>query len=71
MCFDQDTAMQPHIKVGRARIVKGDALVEENMRQVWSQAIGEDGTLDVVFSAIGMQYQTRSRAASSTYTGSG
>jgi hypothetical protein len=58
-CFDQDTAMQPHIKAGRARLVKGNALVEEDMRRVWSEAIGDDGTLDLILSTIGMNNQIR------------
>jgi len=50
--FDNDAAIQEHIKAGRARLLKGDTLVKEDVNRAWEEA-GKIGPVDVVLFTIG------------------
>jgi len=39
--FDNDEAIQTHVKSGKARLIKGDGLVLEDVRKVWAEASKE------------------------------
>jgi len=54
-CFDQDTTLQNHIQSGRARILKGDATVADDVRKAWVEAgRGErEGEVDLLLFTIG------------------
>nr|GAT59774.1 predicted protein [Mycena chlorophos] len=47
--FDEDEKMQHYIRSGRARLVQGDALKEEDVRRAWEAA----GTVDTVLFTVG------------------
>ncbi|TFK36425.1 hypothetical protein BDQ12DRAFT_686871 [Crucibulum laeve] len=50
--FNKDETIQPYIKSGKARLVKGDALVIEDVRRSWEEA-GKDGKVDVLLFTVG------------------
>lgn len=60
-CFDNDEDIQAFVKRGKARIVKGDALVKEDVRRGWEiagQAVPGsppelDGQVDVLLFTVG------------------
>ncbi|EJD06264.1 uncharacterized protein FOMMEDRAFT_18409 [Fomitiporia mediterranea MF3/22] len=53
-CFDSDESIKPYIASGKARLVQGDALKEEDVSQAWEAASeGDDGPLDVVLFSVG------------------
>lgn len=60
-CFDNDEDIQGFVKQGKVRIVKGDALVKEEVRRGWEVA-GQtvpgsspesDGQVDVLLFTVG------------------
>jgi hypothetical protein len=36
--FDKDEAIQEYVKSGKARLIKGDALVKDDCKKVWEEA---------------------------------
>lgn len=55
--FDTDTSIQPFISSGKAHIVKGDALVKEDVAKAWNEAISRDesaGRVDYLLFTLGM-----------------
>ncbi|KAI5117118.1 hypothetical protein M0805_003670 [Coniferiporia weirii] len=53
-CFDTDETIKPYIASGKARIVSGDALKEEDNRRAWELASeGGDSGVDVVLFTVG------------------
>jgi hypothetical protein len=54
--FDEDSNVQKYVKSGHARLVKGDALVEADVRRGWEQA-GKggpiEGAVDFLLSTVG------------------
>ncbi|KDR80438.1 hypothetical protein GALMADRAFT_92851 [Galerina marginata CBS 339.88] len=50
--FDNDEAIQKHVKSGKARLIKGDALVIEDVRSLWAEA-GKDAPVDLVLFTVG------------------
>ncbi|KAI5117789.1 hypothetical protein M0805_002176 [Coniferiporia weirii] len=53
-CFDKDEHIQPYIASGKARIVPGNALEEEDVRRAWKVAgEGDDSAVDIVIFSIG------------------
>ncbi|KAF9557125.1 hypothetical protein CPC08DRAFT_65758 [Agrocybe pediades] len=47
--FDEDTEIQRHVASGKARLLKGDALVKEDVQRAWDEA----GTVDVLLFTVG------------------
>lgn len=50
--FDGDEDIQKHVKSGKARLLKGDALVEEDVRNAWNEATKES-PVDLVIFTVG------------------
>jgi len=50
--FDNDEAIQKHIKSGKARLIKGDALVVEDVRNLWAEA-SKEAPVDLVLFTVG------------------
>ncbi|KAG8925002.1 hypothetical protein FRC01_010811 [Tulasnella sp. 417] len=50
--FDDDAEMKPFIESGKAKLIKGDALVQEDVRTTWTEA-NADGPVDVVLLTVG------------------
>ncbi|KAG8943584.1 hypothetical protein FRC04_002813 [Tulasnella sp. 424] len=51
--FDEDVEMQPFVKSGQAKLVKGDALVQEDVRTAWTEANADGVPVDVVLLSVG------------------
>jgi len=52
--FDKDEVIQGYVKSGKARLVKGDCLVQEDVKRVWEEAAkGEGGGVDVLLFTLG------------------
>jgi len=51
--FDKDEAVQGYVKPGKAHLVKGDGLVEEDVKRAWGES-GKDRTVDTVLFTVGM-----------------
>jgi len=47
--FDQDGTIQGYVNSGKARLIRGDALVEDDVRQAWSEAEKGDDNRPVDF----------------------
>ena len=45
--------MKSHVASGKARLVQGDALNEEDVRRAWAVASEGDGPLDLVLFTVG------------------
>ena len=52
-CFDTDESIKSHVASGKARLVQGDALNEEDVRRAWAVASEGDGPLDLVLFTVG------------------
>lgn len=50
--FDKDETIQKYIKAGNAHLVKGDALVEQDVQQAWQEA-SKHGNVDLVLFTVG------------------
>ncbi|PPR02059.1 hypothetical protein CVT24_011158 [Panaeolus cyanescens] len=50
--FDEDSEIQTYVKSGQARLVKGDALSPEDMKNLWSEATKER-PIDVILFTVG------------------
>ncbi|RXW12029.1 hypothetical protein EST38_g13826 [Candolleomyces aberdarensis] len=50
--FDNDATIQEHVKSGKARLVKGDAMNIEDVKVAWSEA-GRDKPVDLLLSTVG------------------
>ncbi|KAG8886983.1 hypothetical protein FRB98_000707 [Tulasnella sp. 332] len=50
--FDEDAVMKPFVDSGSAKLVKGDALVEGDVRMAWIEATS-GGPIDVVIFSVG------------------
>ncbi|KIO31430.1 hypothetical protein M407DRAFT_133477 [Tulasnella calospora MUT 4182] len=46
--FEDDADMQPFVKSGQAKLVKGDALVEDDVRTAWIEANADGVPVDTV-----------------------
>ncbi|OSX65658.1 hypothetical protein POSPLADRAFT_1179402 [Postia placenta MAD-698-R-SB12] len=53
--FDEDTTIQKYVTTGKAHLVKGDALVVDDVRRAWqtAQAAGVDRGVDLVIFTVG------------------
>ncbi|KAG8995322.1 hypothetical protein FRB90_000209 [Tulasnella sp. 427] len=51
--FDEDAEMQQFVKSGRAKLIKGDALVEDDVRKTWNEANADAIPVDVVLFTVG------------------
>ncbi|KAE9394886.1 hypothetical protein BT96DRAFT_998115 [Gymnopus androsaceus JB14] len=50
--FDSDEIIQSYVRSGQAHLIKGNALVESDMKRAWDEALTH-GVVDLVFSSIG------------------
>lgn len=50
--FDNDEEILKHVKTGKAQLVKGDALVTEDVRRVWEKAT-EEAPVDLALFTVG------------------
>jgi len=50
--FDADEAIQKYVQTGHVRLVKGDALVIEDVRNAWAEA-SKDKPVDLLLFTIG------------------
>jgi len=50
--FDKDEAVQGYVKSGKARLVQGDGLVQEDVRRAWEES-GKDQPVDTVLFTVG------------------
>ena len=57
--FDNDEGMQPHVKSGRAQLVRGDTLVLGDVRYVWGKATDYGRVVDYVVFTTGKSSSTR------------
>lgn len=55
--FDEDVEIQPFVKSGQAKLVKGDALVQEDVRTAWTEANADGVPVDVVLLSVGKSAQ--------------
>jgi len=52
--FDGDEVIQEYVKSGKARLVKGDCLVQEDVKRAWDEAAkGDGGSVDVLIFTLG------------------
>ncbi|KIO24806.1 hypothetical protein M407DRAFT_76466 [Tulasnella calospora MUT 4182] len=51
--FDDDAEMQPFIKSGQAKLIKGDALVQDDARTTWTEANADGVPVEVVLLTVG------------------
>ena len=59
--FEKDPAMAPHIASGKARLVQGDAMKEEDVKRAWASACpatsgsspSDEGQVDLLLITIG------------------
>ena len=52
--FDTNSAIQKYVSSGTARLIKGDALVREDVEQAWKEAAGkENKPVDVLLFTVG------------------
>ncbi|KAK7455292.1 hypothetical protein VKT23_011165 [Stygiomarasmius scandens] len=53
--FDADETIQEYIKSGKAILVKGDALVEQDVKRAWEEAAshGPEGKVDLLLFTVG------------------
>jgi hypothetical protein len=58
--FDNDERMQPHVESGRAQLVQGDALVQDDVKTVWEKATDYGRAVDYVVFTIGKLGFTKS-----------
>jgi hypothetical protein len=52
--FDNDADLQPFLSNGKARIVKGDALVKNDVVRTWSEATRDSTPVDYLLFTPGM-----------------
>ena len=59
--FDNDELIQPHVKSGKARLVKGDALSIEDVARGWAEAqsASESHRVDAVLFTVGERIDIR------------
>ena len=50
--FDNDEVVQGYIKSGKARLVKGDGLVKDDVKRAWEES-GRDRPVDTVVFTVG------------------
>ena len=50
--FGEDEEIAKYVKTGKAQLVKGDALVAEDVRQAWAKA-SEEAPVDLVLFTVG------------------
>lgn len=55
--FDEDEVVQGYVKSGKARLVKGDALVKDDVKRAWEES-GRDRSVDTVLFSIGKTSNT-------------
>jgi NAD(P)-dependent dehydrogenase (short-subunit alcohol dehydrogenase family) len=51
--FDNDNTIQEYVKSGIAKLVKGDATVEEQVRNVWRVALEDGKGVDTILFTLG------------------
>jgi hypothetical protein len=56
--FDNDADLQPFLSSGKARIVKGDALVKNDVIRTWSEATKDSKLVDYLLFTPGMHVLT-------------
>jgi len=50
--FDNDEVVQSYVKSGKARLVKGDGLVKDDVKRAWEES-GRDRLVDTVVFTVG------------------
>jgi hypothetical protein len=50
--FDKDEVLQTYLKAGKARLVKGDALVLDDVGHAWNEA-AKGGDIDLLLFTVG------------------
>jgi len=53
--FDSDNVIQKYVKSGHARLLKGDALIVEDVQRAWDEA-AKDRPVDVLLFTVGEFY---------------
>lgn len=51
--FDSDSTIQSYVESGKAHLLKGDALVEDDVKRAWDEALTH-GPVDFLLSSVGM-----------------
>lgn len=51
--FDSDATIQSYVKSGKAHLLKGDALVENDVKHAWDEA-STRGPVDLLLFSVGM-----------------
>ncbi|KAG9044614.1 hypothetical protein FS837_007839 [Tulasnella sp. UAMH 9824] len=51
--FDNDTEIQPFVASGHVKLIKGDAMVEEDVRNAWTEANADGAPVDLVLFTVG------------------
>lgn len=64
--FDADKVIQEYVKSGKARLIKGDALVQEDVKRVWEEAAAGEGepVVDLLVFTVGALFDLLSTRTS-------
>ena len=52
--FDNDNEIQGYVKGGKAHLVKGDALVQSDVKNAWDKAASNGRPVDLLLFTVGM-----------------
>lgn len=53
--FDNNEDIQKYVKSGKALLLKGDAMVQQDVRRAWEEA-GKFGNIDLLLFTVGKAY---------------
>jgi hypothetical protein len=53
--FDEDAEIQGYVKAGKARLLKGDALIQDNVQRAWDEA-SKAATVDLLLFTVGQSH---------------
>jgi hypothetical protein len=52
--FDKDELVKPFVESGKARLIKGDALIRDDVRHAWDEAAsGDDESVELLVFTVG------------------
>jgi hypothetical protein len=56
--FDADVTIQKYVNVGKARLIKGDALIKDDVKKAWVEAAKGEGEekVDILLFTVGVSF---------------